>query len=61
MSRLNDDWFDRQFDRHEKRMDDMLDRPGRTFLKFGLVALVVNLIFWAAVIAMIVFAVSLFL
>ena len=62
MSRLDDnDWFFDRFDRHEKRLDNMLDNPGKTFLKVGIVAVLLNLLFWGAVIAVIVLGLSLIL
>lgn len=57
-SDMFDDDFDRRFARHEKMMDrhfdNLTERPGRTFVKFGLVALLLNLLFWGAIIAMVV-------
>lgn len=47
------------FDRHFARMDKMMDNPGRTVLKFGAFALVLNLIFWLVIIAAVVFGLTL--
>lgn len=52
--RSNDPFRDDWFDKHEQRIDNMLDRPGRTFLKFGAVALLANLVFWGLIILMVV-------
>jgi hypothetical protein len=43
----DDDWFDKAF-----------EKPGRTFLKFGLVAVLLNLLFWGAIIAMVVLGIK---
>lgn len=55
---FNDDWFDKRFERHEKRVDNMLDNPGRTFLKMGAIVLVLNIIFWGFIIAAVIFGLS---
>lgn len=55
---FDNDWFDKRFERHEKRVDNMLDNPARTFFKMGLIAVVLNLIFWGLIIAGVIFGLS---
>lgn len=53
------DWFFDHFDRKaESFFDNMEFKPKRTFFKFGLVAIALNLIFWGAIIAMVIFGLS---
>ena len=49
--------FDKQFD----RMDNMMDHPVRSFVGLGLLAIVLNLLFWGGLIVTAVWAVSHFL
>jgi hypothetical protein len=58
---LFDDDFDARFDKMWERHDKMLDHPVRTFLGVGLVALVLNLIFWGAIIALIIWGLTVIL
>lgn len=47
--------------KHDWDDDEGFAELGKTFWKIGLVALLVNLVFWAAIIAMVVFGLSLIL
>lgn len=46
------------FDRLDSLFDNMEFKPKRTFFKFGLVAILLNLLFWGALIAMVIFGLS---
>lgn len=54
MNRFNDPFDDDKF-------DDLFDKPVGTFFKLGLVALILNLIFWLIVIAAVIFGLGLVL
>ena len=51
-SMFDDDGFDERFNRHFDRVDKMLDSPGKTFFKFGLAAVLLNLLFWGAILGL---------
>jgi hypothetical protein len=46
--------FDKHFDNLDKRFDDALNRPTRTVAKWGGLVVLLNLLFWAVIIAMVV-------
>lgn len=53
--RFGADLFDERFDRH---FDKAFERPARTFFKMGLLVIVLNLLFWGAIIAGILFGLN---
>jgi len=50
--RMFDERFDRHFNKMESRFDKAFEQPGRTFLKMGLLAVVLNLLFWGGLLVL---------
>lgn len=52
------DDFDKRFDAHFDRIDKMMDSPVKTIAGVWIISLVLNLIFWGALIAGVLFGLN---
>lgn len=50
--RMFDERFDRHFDKMESRFDKAFDNPVGFFAKFGILALVLNFLFWGGLLVL---------